>query len=85
MLKFPSLFEAEADGFTVGQLEKIRAMIGSEVQIISQDIIQLTPLAVEPVKKRTGLIAYADGTNWDPGKGEGLYFYDSTGAWVGTF
>ncbi len=30
---------------------------------------------VEPAKPRDGQIAYADGTNWDPGDGEGLYIY----------
>jgi len=30
-----------------------------------------------------GRLAYADGTNWDPGDGKGLYRYDSdTSSWV---
>ncbi len=29
----------------------------------------------EPAKPRDGQTAYADGTNWDPGDGEGLYIY----------
>jgi len=33
--------------------------------------------------KRDGLLAYADGTNWDPGSGKGLYRYDGdTTSWV---
>ena len=34
-----------------------------------------------PPKPRVGQLAYADGTDWNPGSGEGLYVYKSTG-WV---
>ena len=34
-----------------------------------------------PDKPRTGDIRYADGTDWNPGSGEGIYFYNGT-AWV---
>lgn len=33
-----------------------------------------------PPKPLQGLLAYADGTNWNPGAGKGLYRYDS--GWV---
>ena len=36
---------------------------------------------VAPSKPRTGDIRHADGTNWNPGAGEGVYIYLSTGAW----
>ena len=34
-----------------------------------------------PAKPFVGLVAYADGTNWNPGSGEGLYVYKS-GGWA---
>ena len=34
-----------------------------------------------PVRLRVGMVRYADGTDWNPGSGEGLYVYKSTG-WV---
>jgi hypothetical protein len=34
---------------------------------------------IPPTRPRAGLLAYADGTNWNPGSGEGLYVYKSTG------
>ena len=37
---------------------------------------------VAPTKPQQGSIRYADGTSWDPGTGEGIYFYNSAGAWV---
>ncbi len=33
-----------------------------------------------PAKPRDGQIAYADGTNWDPGSGEGVYAFFN-GVW----
>ena len=37
----------------------------------------------EPTKPRDGDIRYADGTNWNPGSGRGIYAYidDGTPAW----
>lgn len=40
------------------------------------------PLNVAPTKPRSGMVVYADGTNWNPGSGEGLYEYTIGGSWV---
>jgi hypothetical protein len=45
-----------------------------------QDFVRLRQYNVEPSKPRDGLTVYADGTNWDPGSGEGVYTYYSS-AW----
>lgn len=37
-------------------------------------------LNVAPAKPREGMITGADGTNWNPGAGKGVYAY-YTGAW----
>lgn len=34
-----------------------------------------------PQRPRAGLIVYADGTNFNPGSGEGPYYWGSDGAW----
>lgn len=39
------------------------------------------PLVVEPTNPVVGLVVYADGTSWNPGRGEGLYLYKSDGQW----
>jgi hypothetical protein len=36
---------------------------------------------VEPLKLRDGMLAYADGTDWNPGAGAGFYERRG-GAWV---
>tara|TARA_R110002012_G_C11524410_1_gene599827 strand:+ start:603 stop:863 length:261 start_codon:yes stop_codon:yes gene_type:complete len=42
----------------------------------------LDVLNVEPSDPQQGDIRYADGSNWNPGSGEGIYFYNAAGAWV---
>ena len=37
-------------------------------------------LHVEPVRPEDGMIVFADGTDWDPGSGEGVY-ERASGAW----
>ena len=49
-----------------------------------QGALQENPIAfieeknVAPSRVKQGDIAYADGTNWNPGQGENLYYYDGT-------
>ena len=42
----------------------------------------LQVLTAEPADKTAGMIVYADGTTWNPGSGEGIYYYNSSGSWV---
>lgn len=39
---------------------------------------QLEEIHNAPKKPRTGLLAYADGSNWDPNAGEGPHIFDGT-------
>lgn len=42
----------------------------------------LDPTLTAPAKPRQGLIVYATGAPyWDPGSGEGMYYYNSAGIW----
>jgi hypothetical protein len=57
-----------------------------EIQSISQasdapsPYSQLQELHQEPQRPRDGMIVVADGTDWDPGNGAGLYYFQ-TGVW----
>lgn len=42
---------------------------------------QLPVLTVAPAKPQIGQVVFADGTNWNPSAGRGLYYYDTSG-WV---
>lgn len=47
----------------------------------SEPFLQLDILHAEPEKRQAGMIVYADGTDWDPGSGEGLYRCNSALLW----
>ena len=51
--------------------------------IFNLDTLRLEQTNVEPSKARDGDIRYADGTNWNPGSGRGIYVYidDASPAW----
>lgn len=43
--------------------------------------VMLSPLGAAPSKPRDGMLVYADGVNWNPGAGAGIYARQA-GAWV---
>lgn len=66
-------------------LEEVTRYVVEELRRVSVALAgamenPLTELHAEPEKLFTGLIALADGTDWDPGSGQGVYAYYS-GAW----
>ena len=51
--------------------------------ILNQSHLRVERIHAEPEKPRGGDIVYADGSDWNPGSGEGIYFFkESTSAWV---
>lgn len=44
----------------------------------NNEVIQEQVLFVAPKKPRQGMLAYADGVHWDPGRGLGPYSFDGT-------
>ena len=74
----PGTFTFDADGVR-RELQRI-----SQASYGAAPVVQMIPQALEPSKPRDGMTVYADGTNWNPGSGAGMYFYAS-GAWVPMF
>ena len=67
-------------------IEELRRYMHNELQNISEafefldaDFIRFRVHHVEPSKPREGQAYYADGTDWDPGGGAGLYEYTGGG------
>lgn len=60
------------------ELEKIQ----SALDTLKVDYVEFNVHNAAPDKPRAGRVYYADGTNWNPGSGEGLYIYKSGGTWV---
>ena len=56
-------------------IDELRHLADAMVQL-ETDAVLLKEWNVEPDKLYNGLVAYADGTNWNPGDGRGLYLYN---------
>lgn len=71
----PPADPAQHQRFLRDELRKISAAI----QLLALGHLDKTNVA--PAKPRDGDIRYADGTDWDPGSGQGIYYYDGS-AWT---
>ena len=73
-------------GASPGSGEDILGYLAQELRNIAAaftevEEILLVELNVEPDKPRDGMVVLADGTNWNPGSGQGMYGRIG-GAWV---
>lgn len=66
---------ADLPRFLYTELERISAAIN----LLALGHLDVTYVA--PSKPRQGDIRYADGTDWNPGSGAGLYYYNGS-AWT---
>lgn len=63
------------------ELETLRRQLDEELLAVerawgsAEDFIELKELHAAPDKIRVGMIVLADGTDWDPGAGAGVYCY----------
>jgi len=72
----PGPIPASAEPWLRREFERV-----SQATFAAAPVLQLQPLAVAPLKPREGMVAYADGTNWNPGAGAGVYVRGSA-AWA---
>lgn len=73
----PGIPNPEDPSFRVFLLNELRK-IAQESSRINTEEVQFYVHHAEPIKKEAGLAVYADGTDWDPGSGKGLYEYDGS-------
>jgi hypothetical protein len=66
----------------------LRAWLADQLRRIADELsapsvtrLNLAQMNAAPTKYRDGDIVYADGTNWNPGSGQGIYARYG-GAWV---
>lgn len=64
-------------GDSVDDLEKWATQEFQEIQksLSVQDFLVLKEYHEPPAKYKNGLVVLADGTDWDPGSGAGVYCY----------
>ena len=67
------------EGITVEWLYYELQRVSSEMY--RPDVLRLEVLHIEPERPQDGMLAFADGTDWNPGSGAGTYERRG-GAWV---
>lgn len=74
---------------TITDLESLRVWVEDELSSVENElnsqtkIIPTTAQSVAPTKPRVGMVAYADGSNWNPGNGAGTYYFNGS-LWLPT-
>ena len=56
----------------------LQQQIFDNLRILQPDQLILEKLSVSPDKPSDGEIVYGDGTNFDPGSGAGIYYYNGS-------
>lgn len=74
----PNRLSAE---FTVSEVEDELQLIADALASLESDRLYLVPQISEPFRAKEGTIAVADGTEWNPGAGAGIYEYKGA-TWV---
>ena len=71
----PGPLPEEADDlglYLVTELKRLGSIL------YNQATFRLERIHIEPKRPRAGDIRYADGTDWNPGSGEGVYLFNGT-------
>lgn len=72
----PPADAAQLGAWALSNFTELARLLGN-----GQPFVLLVPQARAPSRPRAGMVVNADGTNWNPGGGAGLYQYLAA-AWV---
>lgn len=70
----------------IEDVEGLRKYVQEELASLTRELqefktVTITVSNVAPTRPTAGMLAFADGTNWNPGSGRGLYEY-RTSSWI---
>jgi hypothetical protein len=79
-MAYEPLFPPDVNGVEGWDLVQVYLM--EELRKLADELklVELIEYHVEPDKPFHGMRVIADGTDWDPGSGRGVYWYDTGGA-----
>lgn len=75
----PAVSNAESSAIVRWVQEEFESLV-HRLNLLSE--VRLEAHTAVPERPRAGMIVYADGVLWNPGAGEGIYYYKSTGVWT---
>jgi hypothetical protein len=78
----PPDLPASAQRYLDDELNRIAALLQIQMSMLSGDSLSLNPMTAPPPNPRARMIVYTDATTWDPGSGEGYYYFNNHGVWT---
>jgi hypothetical protein len=79
----PADLPASAQRYLDDELNRISGLLQILMSVVqSGTSISLAPTPGAPAAATMSEIRYTDGTTWDPGSGEGYYYFNSHGVWT---
>jgi hypothetical protein len=79
----PANLPPEAQRYLDEELNRVAGVLAALMAWTTASTARLlTNEGGEPADPYTPMLAYADGITWDPGSGEGYYYYNSHGEWT---
>lgn len=80
----PSDLPASAQRYLDNELNRIASLL--QIMLSSAALrgssLALDPMSAPPANPTMPMIVYTDATTWDPGSGEGYYYFNSNGVWT---
>lgn len=78
----PSDLPASAQRYLDDELNRIAALFQAQMSMLFANSLALSPMAAPPADPKPPMIVYTKATTWDPGSGEGYYYFNSNGVWT---
>jgi len=77
----PTDLPPSAQRYLDTELHRIANIMQALLSPALPNMIRLSPMAAPPTDPVDGLLVYTDGITWDPGSGQGYYFWNGV-AWA---
>jgi hypothetical protein len=78
----PTDLPPSAQRYLTTELNRISALLQALMTVLTSDqSLMLESTDAPPANPTVGMIVYTKGL-WDPGSGEGYYYYNSHGVWT---
>lgn len=72
----PADLPPSAQRYLDTELHRIAAILQALLSPALADMLQLKPMAAEPAAPAIPMIVYTEGITWDPGSGQGYYYWN---------
>lgn len=77
----PADLPPSAQRYLDTELHRVAGVLQALLSPALPDMLRLKPMATEPPAPAAPMIVYTEGTTWNPGSGQGYYYWNGV-AWT---